>query len=467
MRSGVRANPTTVVVVVAMAAIGLILGYLNKARCAVAPFDASGRSTMFDVLKDSSVCYSDIQFLWLGRDIDNHVFPYIHGAITSDGILTGGTVEYPVLSGLLMWLGAIPAHTDAQFLLTSALILAPFGLLTAWMLGRMAGWSALLWSIGPPLVMYAFHNWELPVVASAVGAIFVMTLPMPLRRRAILASVLLALGFCLKIYPGAFVLPLIAYVVTGGIDGHESGDSVRGRYDIRGGLMVGGAAIGTAVAVNLPFAVLGYEGWRASFTFQSLRQADLTTNSIWYWGLRHFYVTDRMTPEAYAEAEASFQNVVDVASPLLVFVAFAVALWLGWRRAKVVGTYPWVAVSGSMLCGFMLLHKVHSPQYTLWLLPFLVLLRVPWGVVAAYLLVDLSMGIGVFKYFAALASGADADDEEFFVLVGVWGRALLLVVLFVLFVRARMRVPFPGETDQSSVISRRPAATSLAASSGQ
>jgi uncharacterized membrane protein len=291
-----------------------------------------------------------------------------------------------------------------------------------------------------------------------------MTLPIALRRKAIVASVLLAIGFCLKIYPGAFVLPLIAYVVTGGTNGREKPETVRGRYDIRGGLQVAGAAIATVVAVNLPFAVIGYEGWRASFTFQSLRQADLTTNSIWYWGLRHFYVNDRMTPDAYNDAEASFQKVVDVASPLLVFVAFALALWLGFRRANVIGTYPWVAVSGSMLCGFMLLHKVHSPQYTLWLLPFLVLLRIPWGIVAAYLMVDLSMGIGVFKYFAALASGVDANDEEFFVLVGVWGRALLLVVLFVMFARARLRFAQPGETDSESVTSPRSSTTSVTAS---
>ena len=28
---------------------------------------------------DRDVCYSDIQYLWLGRDIDQHVFPYVHG----------------------------------------------------------------------------------------------------------------------------------------------------------------------------------------------------------------------------------------------------------------------------------------------------------------------------------------------------------------------------------------------------
>lgn len=417
------------IAVVTLCAFTLILGYLNKARCAVAPFLENGRSTAFDAIKDSSVCYSDIQFLWLGRDIDNHIFPYLDGAITSSGVLTGGTVEYPVLSGVLMWLGAIPAHTDAEFLLYSALLLAPFGLLTAWMLGRLAGKAALLWSVGPPLVLYAFHNWELPVVATAVGAVFVMTTRLPLHTRAVLASILLAIGFCLKLYPGAFVLPLAAYVMYSG----------RGRWDVRGGLAVLGSAAATVVAVNLPFALGGYEGWRASFAFQTLRQADITTNSIWYWGVRHFYITDSMTADDYAAAESRFQNTVDVLSPALVFAAFALALWLGARRARVDGVYPWVAVSGSMLCGFLLLHKVHSPQYTLWLVPFFVLLRVPWALVGAYLVADLSMGIGVFKYFAALAAGEDSSTEQFFVEVGVWGRAGLLVVLFFVFVRARTR----------------------------
>ncbi len=60
-------------------------------------------------------CYSDLQFLWIGRDINNHVFPFIHGGIRPDGVLYGGAVEYPVLSGVLMYLGAIGAHTDTQF----------------------------------------------------------------------------------------------------------------------------------------------------------------------------------------------------------------------------------------------------------------------------------------------------------------------------------------------------------------
>ncbi|MVU79988.1 DUF2029 domain-containing protein [Nocardia sp. ET3-3] len=408
--------------------ITLLIAYMNKARCAGGAVDESGRSLIFDSIKDSNVCYSDIQYLWLGRGIDEHLFPYITGGITPDGQLTGGAVEYPVLSGLFMWIGGLGSHTDADFLLHSALLMAPFALLTAYLLARMAGPSALLWAAGPPLVLYAFHNWELPVVATAVAAFYVVTVltKYSLRDRAIAAAVFLAIGFCFKLYPGLFVLPLLIYVLLG-----ESPLRER-RFDVRGALMVAATAIGTVVAINLPFALAGYDGWRASITFQQLRQADITTNSIWYWGLRPLYANTR-------GGEAAFQDMVSVASPVLVVVSFALACWLGWRRYQLAGVYPWIGVSGAMLCGFLEFHKVHSPQYTLWLIPFLVLLEVPWGLIVTYLMADACIGIGVFRYFYALGAGNNAAFEQNIVQIGVWGRAALLVVFFFLFVAARPR----------------------------
>ncbi|SDI54855.1 hypothetical protein SAMN05444695_108161 [Rhodococcus triatomae] len=432
--------------VVGLCGLSLLAGYLNKARCAGAPFDDAGRSLVFDRIKDTQVCYSDIQLLWLGRGIDQHLFPYVSGGIDADGLLTGGTVEYPVLSGVLMWLAAVGAHTDAQFLLQSALLLAPFGLLTAWMLGRMAGKWALLWSATPPLVLYAFHNWELPVVATVVGAIFLMSYErIPLRTRAILAAALLAVGFCLKIYPGLFVLPLALYVLAHGRP--SSGADGPRRYDVRGALLVVASAVVTVIAVNLPFALISYDGWRASITFQQNRLADLTTNSIWYWGLLPMF-----GPSPDNSTTPAFDQTVGVLSPLLVLAAIALAAHLGWRRFQHEGTFPWINVGAAMLCGFLLFHKVHSPQFTLWILPFFVLLRVPWGLVAAYLAADLALGIGVFKYFGALVEGTDSHVYELLVKFGVWGRATLLVALFFVFLNAARRpagrpakVPAPGD----------------------
>ena len=419
-----RAGAGAVVVLVLLTGLTLLLGYANKARCVGPEFDAAGRSQPdFDIRVDRDVCYSDIQFLWIGRDIDKHVFPYVSGSITPDGQLVGGVVEYPVLTGVLIWAGALFAGNDGQFLLGSALLMAPFGLLTGWMLGRLSRWRALLWAIGPPLVLYAFHNWDLPVVACAVGAVYVVhgrVGERPLADRAVVAAVLLGLGFALKLYPGAFVLPLALHVLA---------RSRPGALHWWGAVRVGLAAAGTVVLVNLPFALAGYEGWRASFTFQQLRNVDLTTNSIWYWGFR---------PESDPE-NLDFQALMDVVSPLAVLASFAVALAAGWWRFRRTGSYPWVAVSAAMLCGFMLLHKVHSPQYTLWLLPFFVLLAVPWRWVVSYLVADAVMGIGIFRWLHSLDYGPPAGIYDGVaaqaVAVGVWGRAALLVVLFVTFLR--------------------------------
>jgi uncharacterized membrane protein len=254
------------------------------------------------------------------------------------------------------------------------------------------------------------------------------------------AGVLLGLGFAFKLYPGAFVLPLALYVLTA---------SRPGRLDWRGAVRVPIAAAAAVVLVNVPFMIAGYEGWRASFTFQQLRKVDFTTNSIWFWGFR---------PESDPD-DVAFQSTMNWLSPTLVLLSFAVAVAVGWLRFRREGTYPWVGVSAAMLCGFLLLHKVHSPQYTLWLLPFFVLAQVPWSLVVAYLLADLSMGVGIFRWYYQLHNGIPSGIYDGFaaqaVTIGVWGRAALLVALFVVFLRAPDRLagaPPPRRTPLAETV---------------
>ncbi|WP_199428928.1 glycosyltransferase family 87 protein [Qaidamihabitans albus] len=446
-------NRAGLAALVLLCGITLALGFANKDRCTGPEFDDSGRSTPgYSERNFADVCYSDIQFLWLGRGVDEHTFPYVHGALEGEQ-LVGGALEYPVLTGMLIWAGAYFAETDADFLLYSALLLAPFGLLTAWLLGALAGRRALLWALGPPLVLYAFHNWDLPVVACSAGAFYLVHLGRGLlRARAGWAAVLLGLGFAFKVYPAMFVLPLALYVLTGGRSGEHGPDP-------RGALRVAGIAAGTAVAANLPFALAGFEGWWASFEFQGQRNADATTNSVWYWGVRPLFEGD----------DAAYESFVGVASPLLVLTAFTLACWLGWRRYRVEGTYPLVPVSAAMLCGFLLLHKVHSPQYALWLLPFFVLLHLRWGWVLAYLVADLAIGIGIFRWYGSLDDGGTiySGFAAQAVMIGVWGRAALLAGLFVASLSARPAIRYERDTAGrlSTTESGAPASTPPAGSS--
>lgn len=433
---------------VLLCGLTLLVGYANKERCTGPQFDQWGRSQPdYKERTERDVCYSDIQHLWIGRDIDRHVFPYINGRITREGELAGGAIEYPVLTGVLIWIGAHWVHTDAGFLFASALLLASFGLLTAWLLGRMSRWRALLWALGPPLVLYAFHNWDLPVVACAVAAAYVVHrgwgrrgADRPLVHRATVASVLLAVGFCLKLYPAIFVPPLMLYVATGGADGRELPPGRR--YDVAGAVRVAAAATITAVLINLPFLLLGRQGWLASFAFQRIRRVDITTNSIWFWGFR---------PDS-DPTNVAFQQVIGVVSPVLVLASFGLACWLGWQRYRREGSYPWVQVSAAMLCGFLLLYKVHSPQYTLWLVPMFVLLRIRLGWALGYFLADAAMGIGIFRWYWQIEFNKPSGIYDSFatqaVVIGVWGRAALLAGLFFAFLAARRSFDPPPPADR-------------------
>ncbi|GAB93552.1 hypothetical protein GORHZ_228_00040 [Gordonia rhizosphera NBRC 16068] len=426
--------------------LAMVWSYQAKIKCGGAPFLDEGRSAHWPVGDPNAAipCYSDLMFLWLGRDINNHVFPYINGGITPDGKLFGGVVEYPVLSGMFMWVGAIGAHTDTEFFQHSVALLVPFGLAITVMLALMTRWHVMWWAATPPLVLYAFHNWELPVVATAVGAVAVMAWGstisprtgdrrLSVRTAAILAAVLLGVGFCLKLYPGFFVLPLAAYVLTyGTAPGPDGEPPLRRGLDWVGALWVAAAATLTVVAIQLPFMLAGFEGWKAALSFQGKRKADVDTNSIWYWGLRHFTGGQNDT----------YNTLVGLLSPMLIGVAFATSVYLGWRLYRRDGLYPWIGVSASMLAGFMVFHKVHSPQYTLWILPFFVLLRVRWPVIVAYLAADLALDLTIFRLFGIYTSGS---PMKWWVItgvnVGVWVHAVLLVYLIVAFVRAPLREP--------------------------
>ncbi|MFT3901312.1 MAG: hypothetical protein QM728_13850 [Gordonia sp. (in: high G+C Gram-positive bacteria)] len=450
---------TAAVVSVLFTCLAMAWSFAAKLQCGGPPYKAEGRSKRWPIGDGDAVipCYNDMMNLWLGRDINNHVFPYIHGSITSGGGLVGGSVEYPVLSGVLMWLGAIGAHTDREFFIHSALILAPFGIIVTLLLVYLVRWWALLWAATPPLVLYAFHNWELPVVATAVGGIAVVAWGaspgrdgnprLSLRAAGVWAAILFGIGFSLKMYPGFFVLPLALYVLTRGggfTQRFRSPKEVATDLDWRGFWTVAGAATATVVVTQGPFMVLGWEGWRAALSFQGKRKAEVDTNSIWYWGWR---IVTGGEPGSYKTSD-SLNTFVGIASPLLIAVSFVLAVWLGWRVYRpdkvTMGIYPWIGVCGAMLAGFMVFHKVHSPQYTLWILPFFALLKIRWPVIVAYLVADLALDLTIFRLFGIINNPAHPPMKWWViggVNLGVWVHAALLIYLIFAFVKAAPRAP--------------------------
>ncbi len=375
-------------------------GYLLKAQC----------KADYNRDRDRLLCSNDIQVLYSGRGIDHREFPYIHGKL-QHGALVGGAIEYPVLTGLAAWFPGLFVTTASSYLTATALLLAPFSFLTTWLLGRMVRWRALTYAAAPPLVWYSFHNWDLLVVAATVGAFYAWW-----GERWVVSAALLAVGGALKLWPAFFLLPLLLDRVSEG--------------DRRGAWRVAGAFTAVTAAANLPFLLANPAGWWAPYAFQKEREADITTNSIWFWGLPSLSLPT-----------------LNTLIPVLLAIAFAVAASVGIRRAQREGHFPFLQVSAAMLIAFLLLNKAHSPQYALWLLPFFALLRLRWGWFAAYMTFDALLYVGLFRWFYDLAHGRDFGIPKQMLVLGVWGRAAMLVLLFVVVLRSEAAVK-PGSGDE-------------------
>jgi uncharacterized membrane protein len=378
------------VALLACTAVLTLAGYLLKAQCI----------GHYNELRDKNLCSNDIQVLYVIRDMQHHPFPYVHGDLV-DHQLVGGALEYPVLTGLFAWVPAVFVDDDGGYLRLTALLLAPFSFLTVWMLRRMVRWRALLYALAPPLVWYSFHNWDLLVVCATVAAFYTWW-----RQRYAWAGAWLAVGASLKFWPLLLFLPLL-------LDRLAAGDTPGVRRSA-------GAFVGVLAAVQLPFVLANPAGWWAPYAFQKERAADVTANSIWYWGFPHLTTGD-------------LNHLV----PVLLLLGTAVACAVGWWRARAEGVFPFVQVCGALLVLFMVTGKAHSPQYALWLLPFFCLVRLRWGWWAAYMAFDACMYFGLFRWYYALGQGRDFGMAKQALVIGVWGRAVMLVLLFVVLLRAR------------------------------
>ena len=388
----------------------IVLGYLFKARCAnVDPTvgEHFGR-----------LCYNDVEPLYGLRGVSDHVFPYVNAELR-EGELVNGAIEYPVLTGVFMWAAGLPIDAQSElnpassYLRLTALLLAPFALLVAIVLERMRGVRALYWAAAPALILYAFHNWDLLVVAAAVVGLWLAE-----TRRWEWASVTFGIGAAFKMYPLLFVAPLAAWCLR------ERGS--------RKALAVAGAGLGTFLLINLPFAVANLRGWLITYEFHSQRGPNFDT--IWYLGF-----------EAFGWQPWSPQTLNTVTTALMALAVVAALAW-GWKRAKEEGAYPFMQVCAAMLAGFLLFNKVHSPQYTLWLLPFFALLPLRWYWWGAYSVVDLAVYVGIFRWFYDFGRGAGFEEvtpAKATVMAGVWARAALLAALFLIFLRTRTAEELP------------------------
>jgi len=259
-------------------------------------------------------------------------------------------------------------------------------------------WDAMAFALSPALMVTALVNWDLIAVLFTAGALWAWA-----RGRPALAGVMVGLGLASKLYPvfllGAFLVD--ALYPRGG----------RRRLDLWQR-----AVLGAAVAwfvVNLPALLTGPSAWKVFWTFNSGRGADL--GSLWL-------VADQLGLH-------STPHTINVVSGVLFAAACAAILVLGLRAPR----RPRVAqIAFLVVAAFLLVNKVYSPQYVLWLLPLAVLARPRWRDLLVWQACELTYFAAVWIYLGgwlAPSAGDDPTAYQLAIVIRVLGELYLVALV--------------------------------------
>jgi hypothetical protein len=122
--------------------------------------------------------------------------------------------------------------------------------------------------------------------------------------------------------------------------------------------------------------------------------------------------------------------------------ALLLVVWLQRRRQL-----PMENATAVLIATFLLVAKVHSPQYALWLLPFYVIVRrspLLLGSWALYVVADSMVFVSVFRRIAQFSGFSDdTTNWELFLKLGVGLRAIAIVLAIVAFLAPARSVARP------------------------
>jgi uncharacterized membrane protein len=383
-------------VVLLFATITLALGWLAKAPCAQTYRDSSGALQVDwrDGRQYKAMCYSDTIPLYSAERLDQpglSGFPYATSWVEHQGQPDEQRryMEYPVLTGLYQWAmaklaqgwvaaaatGWLPDAAPAIVHFNiSALSLTAAWLVTVWalvLLSPRRPWDAALAALSPLALVHVFTNFDALATALATSGMLAWA-----RHRPVLAGALFGLGAATKFYPLFLLYPILLV-------------SLRARQ-LRPALVTLGAAVLASAAVNLPIALLFPSGWAEFFRLNTRRGAD--PDSV-------YNVVSAFTgwpgfDGVLRPGQVPFTlNLVSV----MLFVLACAAI--GWVALKAPQPPRLAQLCFLVVAAFLLVNKVWSPQYSLWLVPLAVLAVPQWKPILAWMTLDALLWLPRMAYY--------------------------------------------------------------------
>ena len=269
-------------------------------------------------------CYSDLPTLFGERGMVDNKWPY-----ASDT----NAVEYPVLTGLIMYTTSFVAHSPISYFNFNSLLLALLFVWVAILIRRIQPEYAYLIAVAPAMVASLYINWDLWAIATMMLAIYWFD-----RKAYLYSSIALAVSISTKFLPIFLLLPILFIFWRS----NQIRELVKYCF----------TTIVIWLAINLPFALTTPTGWWRFYKLNMEREADW--GSLWL---------------AFGQLGLGIANLNYLALLLLLIGLTSFAIFL----FELKHTPSLASVAFIALAIVMIASKVYSPQYVLWLTPLAVI----------------------------------------------------------------------------------------------
>jgi uncharacterized membrane protein len=284
------------------------------------------------------------------------------------------------------------------FVVVNALGFAVLTLLTAYFLSLVnpgRPWDAVFFAASPTLALTGLINWDMLAVALVAAALWTWS-----RGSPVLTGVLIGLGAAAKLYP-LFLLGALLVIC------------LRDRR-VMDFAQATAAAIVAWMIANAPAYLTGPAEWEVFWSFNSDRGADL--GSVWLALAQAFDIN--FVPEFINRWSMVF---------FIVWCACVLVVGLLANETPRLAQLAFLIVAG-----FLLLNKVYSPQYVLWLLPLAALARPRWRDQIIWQASEIFYFMSVWWYlggYIATATGGDPPLYWLAITLRLLGELYLIAVV--------------------------------------
>lgn len=269
-------------------------------------------------------CYSDLPSLFSARGLSENQWPY-----ASDT----NAVEYPVLTGVVMFVTAVAVDSSRAYFNLNAFLLALLFIGLVLLVNRIKPEFGYLLPIAPAMIASLYINWDLWAIATMMLAIYWFD-----RKEYLYSALAIGISIATKFLPIFLLLP-IAFILW-----RENRIKELVKYCATTGAIW--------IAINAPFALTTPTGWWRFYELNLARGADW--GSIWL---------------ALDQLGLGLANLNYLALLLLLIGMVSIAIFL----FEIKSTPTLASIAFIVLATVMIASKVYSPQYVLWLTPLAVI----------------------------------------------------------------------------------------------